>query len=81
MGLARWMVAFALYVDSLLCAGCGNGEGHVAPVVVVKHNDFDTFSLKSSLEPLVPQGDSWVHFLGVSWVSHGCFLDVSWVHS
>jgi hypothetical protein len=42
------------------------------------------FELKSSLEPLVPQGASWVLLgclLGASWVPPGWLLGVSCVHS
>ena len=54
-GLDSGGVPFAVPGDSFLCAGCGNGEGHVAPVYAkpsvapvyaVKHNDFGRFSLK-----------------------------------
>ena len=57
----------------LLCAGCGNGEGHVAPVyakrsltqlLTVKHTGFGTFCLKT---------------LSGSPGASGCLLGVWWV--
>ena len=59
-----------------MCAGCGNGEGHVAPVyakwsVALVFVVLADFQLKWPLEPLV--------LLGVPWVSPGCLLGVSWV--
>ena len=73
-----------LYARSLLCAGCGLGEGHVAPVyakvvarvvVAVKHNCFNTFCIKDASGPL---GASWVS-LGASWLPPGCLLGASWL--
>ena len=70
--------------DSFLCAGCGNGEGHVAPVYAkwspalvfaVKLNGFSRFSLKIASGALGAFGCP----LGLSWVSPGCVLGVSWV--
>ena len=54
-GLATDAALFATGARSFLCAGCGLGQEHVAPVyakrlpapvVAVKHYDFSTFSLK-----------------------------------
>ena len=72
---------------SFLCAGCGNGEGHVAPVYAkwspavvfaVKLNGFSRFSIKMVSGALgasgCPLGVPWV-LLGASWV----LLDASWV--
>ena len=70
--------------DSFLCAGCGNGEGHVAPVYAkwspalvfaVKLNGFSRFSFKMPSGALGAFGCP----LGLSWVSPGCVLGVSWV--
>ena len=83
-GLARYLAPFAVSGDSFLCAGCGNGEGHVAPVYAkwsvapvyaVKHNDFGRFSLKILSGALGASG--WL--LGAFWVPLGCFLGASWV--
>ena len=61
---------------SFLCAGCGNGEGHVAPVyakrslaqlLTVKLSGFGTFWLKTLSGAFGASG------LGASWVSGGCF--------
>ena len=72
---------------SFLCAGCGNGEGHVAPVYAkwspalvfaVKLNGFSRFSLKMASGALGASGCAlgvpWV-LLGASWV----LLGASWV--
>ena len=83
-GLATFAVPFALCGDSFLCAGCGNGEGHVAPVYAkrsvapvfaVKHNDFGTFYIKILSGALGGSGC----LLGASWVPLGCLLGAFWV--
>ena len=69
---------------SFLCAGCGNGEGHVAPVyakhsfaltLVVKHNGFRKLYLSMSSGALGSSGC----LLGASWVPPGCLWAASWV--
>ena len=94
-GLANLAALLAGCVGSFLCAGCGNGEGHVAPVYAkwllvfvfaVKHYDFGTFSLKMASGALGASGCP----LGASWVLPGCLLGASgcswvlpgcsWVH-
>ena len=73
-----------MYVRSFVCAGCGRGEGHVAPinakvvarvVFATKGNGFRTFCIK---DPLGALGASWC-LLGACWVPPGCFLEASWV--
>ena len=68
----------------LLCAGCGNGEGHVAPVyakrsltqlLTVKHNGFGTFWLQMPPGALGASCGS----LGALGVPCGCLLGASWV--
>ena len=67
---------------SFLWAGCGNGEGHVAPVYAkwspalvfaVKLNGFSRFSLKIASGALGAFGCP----LGLSWVRPGCLLGAS----
>ena len=90
-GLAWTVAPDAHCVTSFLCAGCGNGEGHVAPVYAkwspalvfaVKLNGFSRFSLKMASGALGASGCP----LGVPWVSPwcllgapGCVLGASWV--
>ena len=73
-----------VYGRSFLCAGCGLGEGHAAPVYAkvvvgvvfaVKQNGFDTLCIKDLFGAL---GASWC-LLGASWVLPGCLLSASWV--
>ena len=85
MGLGvSWIAQIRVYVRSFLCAGCGNGEGHVAPVYAkwlarsvfaVKHNDFGTFYIKILSGALGGSGC----LLGASWVPLGCLLGAFWV--
>ncbi len=56
-------------VGSFLCAGCGNGEGHVAPVYA-KWSPALVFHI-------FIQNGFWSPWC--LWVSPGCFLGVSWV--
>ena len=90
-----WRALYGLLPYQLLCAGCGNGEGHVAPVyakrslaqlLTVKLNGFGTFCLKTLSGAFGasgwPVGGSWVPpgcLLGASWVPPGCLLGASWV--
>ena len=76
-GLAKCTAPSAPGARTLLRAGCGNGEGHdapvyakqsVAPVFVGKHHDFVTFSFKTFSGALG---------LGASWAVSGCFLSAS----
>ena len=86
--LAPWISL--LYVCELLCAGCGLGEGRVAPVYakrrvaqlsMKKHICFSTFCLQDPFGLLgaswVPPGCFWVS-PGCLWVSPGYLLGVSW---
>ena len=85
MGLGVSKLAqIRVYARSFLCAGCGNGEGHVAPVYAkrtvarvfaVKHNDFGTFYIKILSGALGGSGC----LLGASWVPLGCLLGAFWV--
>ena len=79
-GLAGSSAPGELPALSYLCAGCGNGEGHLALVYaalfIVNTMVLVDFISKTSLEPLAPVGGSWVRpgcFLGDSWVSPVCF--------
>ena len=90
-----WLARLRVNFRSFLCAGCGLGEGHVAPVytkwlarsvVAVKHSDFCTFYIKILSGAIGGSGcllgASWVPLgclLGASWVPSGCFLGASWV--
>ena len=80
-----------LFVHSLLCAGCGLGEGQlcqsqskqgVVSMLIVKQYGFVTFCLKCSS---CPQAASWVPVpalwvtSGRLWVPPACFLGVSWL--
>ena len=77
-----------VYARSFLCAGCGNGESHVASVYAkwlvrsvfaVKRNDFGTFCIKILSKALGGSGCLLVGLLGASWVPPGCLLGASWV--
>ena len=76
--LTLTLVICLLGGNLFLCAGCGLGEAHVAPVYakhslaplfVLKHNGFDTFYVKNLSGAFGASG--WL--LGVSWVLPGCF--------
>ena len=82
-GLATAGVLCAPGVRSFLCAGCRNGEGHVAPVyakrsvaslLTVKHCGFGTFYVKRPPGALSASGC----LVGVSWLFPGTLLGVSW---
>ena len=71
-----------LCAPSFLCAACGLGEGHVAPVYAivsarvvfgVNLDGFGRFYVKMSPGALGASGC----LLGVSWVCPGCLLGVS----
>ena len=80
-----------VYARSFLCAGCGNGEGRVAPVYAkvvtrvvfaVNLDGFGRFYVKMSPGALGASGCLLGPpgcLLGVSWVPPGCLLGVSWV--
>ena len=95
MGMGIWLFGgFRVYARSFLCAGCGNGEGHVAPVyanllgrVVFTKNSmvFCDFALQTCLASWWAPGVSGCllgaprRLLGGSWVLPGWLLGTSLV--